>query len=51
MQLWKKAEEEYGFKHKGPITIPCNIEEFCNVQQSIEMEKSHHHHHAWCFKD
>jgi SAUR family protein len=46
MQLWEKAEEEYGFKQKGLITIPCKIEEFRNVQQSIEMEKCHHHHHA-----
>jgi SAUR family protein len=48
--LWKKAEEKYEFKQKGLITIPCKIEDFRKVQQSIDMEKSHHHHHAWCFK-
>jgi SAUR family protein len=49
-QLWKKAEEEYGFKNKGVITIPCKIEDFHKVQQSIDIEKPRHHHHAWCFK-
>jgi hypothetical protein len=46
----KKAEEKYEFKQKGLITIPCKIEDFRKVQQSIDMEKSHHRHHAWCFK-
>ncbi|GAB2265014.1 hypothetical protein Dimus_000082 [Dionaea muscipula] len=32
MELLKDAEEEYGFEHKGPITIPCHVEEFRNVQ-------------------
>lgn len=50
MQLLKEAEEEYGFDHKGPIIIPCQVEEFRTVQGMIDMEKSHHHHHAWCFK-
>ncbi|XP_058781429.1 auxin-responsive protein SAUR32-like [Vicia villosa] len=53
MQLLKEAEEEYGFAQKGPITIPCHIEQFRTVQGMIDMEKSHHHHHhhaAWCFK-
>ncbi|OIV96868.1 hypothetical protein TanjilG_08729 [Lupinus angustifolius] len=61
MQLLKEAEEEYGFKHKGPIIIPCQVEEFRTVQGMIDREKSHHHHdhhhhdhhhnqHVWCFK-
>ncbi|KAA3459968.1 auxin-induced protein X15-like [Gossypium australe] len=30
MQLLKVAEDEYGFDQKGPITIPCHVEEFRN---------------------
>ncbi|KAK8493851.1 hypothetical protein V6N12_000215 [Hibiscus sabdariffa] len=48
MQLLKVAEEEYGFDQKGPITIPCHVEEFRNVQGMID--KDHHHHHVWCFR-
>ncbi|KAF5731285.1 Auxin-induced protein 10A5 [Tripterygium wilfordii] len=44
-QLLKEAEEEYGFDQKGPITIPCHVEEFQAVQGMIHNEKSHHHHH------
>ncbi|KAE9608830.1 hypothetical protein Lal_00020482 [Lupinus albus] len=56
MQLLKEAEEEYGFKHKGPIIIPCHVEQFRTVQGMIDRDKSHHHHdhhhnqHVWCFK-
>uniref|UniRef100_A0A5B7B1M2 Uncharacterized protein n=1 Tax=Davidia involucrata TaxID=16924 RepID=A0A5B7B1M2_DAVIN len=51
MQLLKEAEEEYGFDQKGPINIPCHVEEFRYVQGMIDKEKSHHHHHhAWCFR-
>ncbi|MED6207148.1 hypothetical protein PIB30_033159 [Stylosanthes scabra] len=57
LQLLKEAEDEYGFDQKGPITIPCHVEEFRTVQGMIDRERSHHHHHnhhhhhhAWCFK-
>jgi len=57
MQLLKESEEEYGFDHKGPITIPCQVEEFRTVQGIIDQENSsshlhhhHHHHHVWCFR-
>ncbi|XWS50282.1 hypothetical protein CRYUN_Cryun12cG0074800 [Craigia yunnanensis] len=62
MQLLKEAEEEYGFDQKGPITIPCHVEEFRNVQGMIDEEQHHdhhrhnhhyhhhHHHHVWCFR-
>ncbi|OMO97817.1 Auxin responsive SAUR protein [Corchorus olitorius] len=61
MQLLKEAEEEYGFDQKGPITIPCHVEEFRNVQGIIDKEQHHHHHgsggghhhhnhHVWCFR-
>ncbi|KAA8533553.1 hypothetical protein F0562_031013 [Nyssa sinensis] len=50
MQLLKEAEEEYGFDQKGPINIPCQVAEFRYVQGMIDKEKSHHHHHVWCFK-
>ncbi|XVF10158.1 hypothetical protein REPUB_Repub07fG0158400 [Reevesia pubescens] len=49
MQLLKEAEEEYGFDQKGPITIPCHVEEFRNVHGMIDKEH-HHHHHLWCFR-
>ncbi|AES82805.1 putative small auxin-up RNA [Medicago truncatula] len=50
MQLLKEAEEEYGFDHKGAITIPCRVEEFRNIRGLIDREKSlHHNHHVGCF--
>ncbi|GMH18313.1 hypothetical protein Nepgr_020154 [Nepenthes gracilis] len=60
MELLKEAEEEYGFDQKGPITIPCRLDEFHNVKEMIERErqsmrhhdhqKHHHHPHFLCFK-
>ncbi|KAK7834618.1 auxin-responsive protein saur32 [Quercus suber] len=51
MQLLKEAEKEFGFDQKGPITIPCHVEEFRTVQGMIDKEQSvHHHHHVWCFR-
>ncbi|KAJ4835904.1 hypothetical protein Tsubulata_006167 [Turnera subulata] len=61
MQLLKEAEEEYGFEQKGPISIPCHVEQFRSIQGMIEEENSqdhhhdqhhhhHHHHHIWCFR-
>ncbi|KAF3432757.1 hypothetical protein FNV43_RR23859 [Rhamnella rubrinervis] len=56
IHLLKEAEEEYGFDQKGPITIPCQVEEFRTVQGMIDKEKSphhhhhHHQHHVWCFR-
>ncbi|KAE8723926.1 Auxin-responsive protein SAUR32 [Hibiscus syriacus] len=50
MELLKVAEEEYGFDQKGPITIPCHVEEFRNVQGMIDKDRHHHHHHIWCFR-
>ncbi|KAI8565118.1 hypothetical protein RHMOL_Rhmol03G0235900 [Rhododendron molle] len=56
MQLLKEAEEEYGFDHKGPINIPCHVEQFRHVQGMIDKDQqSHHHHphphhHLLCFK-
>uniref|UniRef100_A0A5B7B153 Uncharacterized protein n=1 Tax=Davidia involucrata TaxID=16924 RepID=A0A5B7B153_DAVIN len=49
MELLKEAEEEYGFDQKGPINIPCHVEEFRYVQGMIDKERSHHHH-VWCFR-
>ena len=54
MQLLKEAEKEFGFDQKGPITIPCHVEEFRTVQGIIDKEQSVHnhqqHHHVWCFR-
>ncbi|CAH1446624.1 unnamed protein product [Lactuca virosa] len=56
MELLKEAEEEYGFQHQGPITIPCHVKDFCNVQGLIDQDHNHlyhhnHHHPIGCFKD
>uniref|UniRef100_A0A7N0RF21 Small auxin up regulated protein n=1 Tax=Kalanchoe fedtschenkoi TaxID=63787 RepID=A0A7N0RF21_KALFE len=48
--LLKEAEEEYGFRQKGPITIPCPVAEFRNIHELIDQEKSSHHHAVWCFR-
>ncbi|XP_062120003.1 auxin-responsive protein SAUR32 [Humulus lupulus] len=64
MQLLKEAEEEYGFDQKGPIVIPCHVDQFRTVQSIIDEENSlnhhhhhhdhhhhhHHHNHVWCFR-
>lgn len=51
LQLLKEAEEEHGFDHKGPITIPCHVDHFRTVLDMIVKDKSfHQHHHAWCFR-
>ncbi|PWA39547.1 small auxin-up RNA [Artemisia annua] len=49
MELLKEAEKEFGFRHSGPINIPCHVQEFRNVQGMID--KDRHHHHICCFKD
>ncbi|KAI3949587.1 hypothetical protein MKW92_000952 [Papaver armeniacum] len=36
--LLKEAEEVYGFRHKGIVTLPCDVGEFLNVQGLIEQE-------------
>ncbi|XP_057249470.1 auxin-responsive protein SAUR32 [Beta vulgaris subsp. vulgaris] len=65
LDLLKEAEEEYGFNQKGPITIPCHVEQFRHVQGLIDREyhmmnyphhhhhhhdQHHHHHNFLCFK-
>ncbi|KAI3873474.1 hypothetical protein MKW98_008126 [Papaver atlanticum] len=58
MSLLKEAEEVYGFRHKNNLILPCDVEEFLNVQSLIEQEtmsprhhndhqhhNNHHHHH------
>ncbi|CAI0452625.1 unnamed protein product [Linum tenue] len=54
MRLLKSAEEEFDFHYqKGPITIPCHVEEFRSIQGLIDRETNnlhhHHHHHLLCF--
>ncbi|XP_010917417.1 protein SMALL AUXIN UP-REGULATED RNA 10 [Elaeis guineensis] len=34
--LLEKAEEEFGFDHRGAITIPCEIETFKYILQCME---------------
>ncbi|KAI3949585.1 hypothetical protein MKW92_000950 [Papaver armeniacum] len=59
--LLKEAEEVYGFRHEGIITLPCDVGEFLNVEGLIEQEimptrcsprhhnlhqhHNNHHHH------
>ena len=45
LQLLKEAENEFGYDHKGTITIPCRVEEFKSFQNMIDREWSNHHHH------
>ncbi|KAG0467705.1 hypothetical protein HPP92_018697 [Vanilla planifolia] len=35
-QLLEKAEEEFGFDHKGALTLPCEIEVFKYILQVME---------------
>ncbi|KAI3842309.1 hypothetical protein MKW98_026099 [Papaver atlanticum] len=50
MSLLKEAEEVYGFRHKSNIILPCDVDEFLNVQSLIEQETMscsprHHNYH------
>ncbi|XP_042400226.1 uncharacterized protein LOC121990025 [Zingiber officinale] len=37
--LLEKAEEEFGFDHKGALTIPCEVETFKYILQCMERYK------------
>lgn len=37
--LLEKAEEEFGFDHKGALTLPCEIETFKYILQCMERHK------------
>nr|GMD20506.1 auxin-responsive protein SAUR32-like [Ipomoea batatas] len=55
LRLLKEAEEENGFHHDGPLSIPCPVDEFRRVQGLIDKETARHRHHlggnhSWCFK-
>ncbi|KAK4759085.1 hypothetical protein SAY87_020386 [Trapa incisa] len=54
LQLLKEAEEEFGFDQKGPITIPCHVEDFRSIRDLIDRESLPHHHsggtHGRCFR-
>ncbi|CAJ1976022.1 unnamed protein product [Sphenostylis stenocarpa] len=51
VELLKEAEEEYGFAHKGTITIPCQLAQFKQVQHLIHSTSLHHRHHLVpCFR-
>ncbi|GKA13622.1 auxin-responsive protein SAUR32-like protein [Tanacetum coccineum] len=34
IDLLKEAEEEYGFDHRGPINIPCDVQQFSNFSSA-----------------
>ncbi|CAN8302018.1 unnamed protein product [Cochlearia groenlandica] len=46
LRLLKEAEEVYGFRHEGPITIPCRVDEFKHVQDIIDEETRYRHGHG-----
>ncbi|XP_048137783.1 auxin-responsive protein SAUR32-like [Rhodamnia argentea] len=43
VDLLREAEDEYGFNQEGPINIPCHVDEFRNVQDSIGRDASKSH--------
>ncbi|GLJ54416.1 hypothetical protein SUGI_1168690 [Cryptomeria japonica] len=51
-KLLKEAEEEYGFQHKGIISIPCHASDFQYVQEIIhrEMHGLQGHGSGNCFR-
>ncbi|KAI3890200.1 hypothetical protein MKX03_023382 [Papaver bracteatum] len=38
LQRKMKAEEVYGFRHKGNIALPCDVDEFVMVRGLIEQD-------------
>ncbi|KAG8501709.1 hypothetical protein CXB51_003902 [Gossypium anomalum] len=44
-QLLDKAYEVYGYHTKGPLKLPCSVDDFLNLKWQIEKESNHHHHH------
>lgn len=46
LDLLEDSEKEYGFKHSGPITIPCRVDEFKHVQEIIDEETHRRHSHG-----
>ncbi|KAG6500515.1 auxin-responsive protein SAUR32-like [Zingiber officinale] len=51
VELLEAAEEEYGFRQQGAITIPCAVDHFRRVQTIIHRDCSYNHHHFHlCFR-
>ncbi|MQM17316.1 hypothetical protein Taro_050287 [Colocasia esculenta] len=48
-QLLRRAEDEHGFQHQGPITIPCPATEFRSVLQGVVHHDGRHHRHFHLF--
>ncbi|KAJ4952405.1 hypothetical protein NE237_029237 [Protea cynaroides] len=44
--LLEKAEEEFGFDHKGGLTIPCEIETFKYLLKCMESNLKAHPDHS-----
>ncbi|EHA8588405.1 Auxin-responsive protein SAUR32 [Cocos nucifera] len=58
MGLLHEAEEEFGYEQNAAITIPCGVDHFRDVQDTINRDSAtaaaaHHHGHlphlAGCF--
>ncbi|TYH20423.1 hypothetical protein ES288_A05G428400v1 [Gossypium darwinii] len=45
VELLDKAYEVYGYHTKGPLKLPCSVDDFLNLKWQIEKESNHHHHH------
>ncbi|OWM69423.1 auxin-induced protein 6B-like [Punica granatum] len=44
-KLLDKAHEVYGYHTKGPLRLPCSVDDFLHLRWRIEREPSGHHHH------
>ncbi|XP_004494851.2 auxin-responsive protein SAUR32-like [Cicer arietinum] len=53
VKLLKEAEEEYGFAQQGTIIIPCQVEDFKDIQHIIHADNKllqHQHPLVGCFR-
>lgn len=45
-KLLDKAQEAYGYHTKGPLRLPCSVDDFLHLRWRIEREPDHHNHHS-----
>ncbi|KAE8707232.1 ultraviolet-B receptor UVR8-like [Hibiscus syriacus] len=44
-QLLDKAHEVYDYHTRGPLKLPCSVDDFLNIKRRVEKDSNHHHHH------
>ncbi|KAE8669512.1 ultraviolet-B receptor UVR8-like [Hibiscus syriacus] len=46
-QLLDKSHEVYDYDTKGPLKLPCSIDEFLDIRRRVDKDSisDHHHHH------